>query len=69
MADHRCEFTYYARCQSTDTEQVEMYDGGTVYVCPSHRSWVPAMGAEPGVPDDPDEIAARLKALEAIHDG
>lgn len=31
-------------CARTDTETVEMFDGGKVRLCPLHRSWAAAMG-------------------------
>lgn len=34
------------QCDRTDAEVIEMYDGGTVHICPGHRSWVPALSLE-----------------------
>ena len=33
-------------CQRTDYEEVEMFDGDHVRLCPKHRSWGPALGRD-----------------------
>ena len=48
----QCWFFSTFQCMRTDTETVDMYDGGTVIVCPKHRSWIPALGRDPETTED-----------------
>jgi hypothetical protein len=40
-----CQFRYGDdACEETDTRRYDMADGGEVWLCIRHRSWLPALG-------------------------
>lgn len=55
LRGERCQFQReieglgWIQCDRTDTENVDMWqDHRAVFVCPEHRSWLPAMGRSNG---------------------